>query len=59
MNEQIISAFEQIAVLAEYNTTGPGKCKSNSLTAKQATSLRLSISDIARQMIQKLSEEKK
>lgn len=44
----MVKALRQIAVLAEYQTTGPGKCESYALTAKQATALRLAISDIAR-----------
>jgi len=43
-----LAALEQCAVLAEYATTGPGKCQSGPLTAKQATALRLAISNIAR-----------
>lgn len=43
-----LAALEQCAVLAEYGTTGPGKCQSGPLTAKQATALRLAISNIAR-----------
>ena len=51
-------ACEQVAVLAEYATTGPGKCKSDALTAEQATSLRLAISDIARAALARLNEVK-
>lgn len=46
--DRLRNALEQIAVLAEYGTTGPGKCRSDALSAEQATSLRKSISDIAR-----------
>ena len=49
----LLAALLQVAVLAEYGTTGPGKCASRSLTAEQATALRLSISDIARAAIAK------
>ena len=42
-------ALGQVAVRAEYGTTGPGKCEGPGLSAKRATSLRLAISDIARQ----------
>lgn len=49
----LLAALEQITVLAEYGTTGPGKCASRSLTAEQATALRLAISDIARAAIAK------
>ncbi len=49
----LLEALQQIAVLAEYGTTGPGKCKSDALTAEQATSLRLAISDISRAAIAK------
>jgi hypothetical protein len=52
----LLAALLQIAALAEYNTTGPGKCKSEKLTAEQATSLRKSISDIARAAIAKTTE---
>jgi len=48
---QALVALKQVAVLAEYGTTGPGKCASDALTAQQATSLRLAISDIARAAI--------
>jgi hypothetical protein len=48
-----VAALEQCAVLAEYSTTGPGKCRSGALTAKQATALRLAISTIARAAIDK------
>ena len=52
----LLAALLQIAALAEYNTTGPGKCKSEKLTAEQASSLRKSISDIARAAIAKTTE---
>lgn len=42
-------ALGQVAVLAEYGTTGPGKCEGPGLSAKRATALRRAISDIARQ----------
>ncbi|MFZ9327870.1 MAG: hypothetical protein ACO24H_10570 [Polynucleobacter sp.] len=48
---QMLAALNQITLLAEWQTTGPGKCGSGSLTAKQATSLRLSISNLAREAI--------
>lgn len=48
VTQQALEALKQITVLAEYGTTGPGKCKSNALSSAQATSLRLSISNIAR-----------
>lgn len=48
---QTLNALCQIAVLAEYGTTGPGKCVGRSLTQRQATSLRLSVSTIARKHI--------
>jgi hypothetical protein len=41
-------ALKQIALLAEYGTTGPGKCNSRALDEMTATALRRSISDIAR-----------
>lgn len=44
-------ALKQIAILAEYATSGSGtnpRCKSDALSAQQATALRGSISDIAR-----------
>jgi len=45
----LLSLLAQIAVLAEYGTTGPDSgCKSEALTAVQATSLRNSISELAR-----------
>ena len=47
----LLAALNQIAVLAEYGTTGPGKCGSRALNAEQATSLRLAVSDIARAAI--------
>jgi hypothetical protein len=49
----LLDALNQIALLAEWQTTGPSKCSSGPLTAKQATSLRLAISDIARAAIAK------
>lgn len=48
IDPRITDALEQIAVLAEYGTTGAGACKSGPLTAAAATSLRLAISTIAR-----------
>jgi hypothetical protein len=44
----------QIALLAEFGTTGPGKCGSPALTAEQATSLRMAISDIAREALARI-----
>lgn len=49
--QQALEAMEQIAVLAEYGTTGPGKCRSRALNAQQATALRLSVSDLSRAQI--------
>ena len=49
--QQALEALEQIAVLAEYGTTGPGKCHSRALNAQQATALRLSVSDLSRAQI--------
>lgn len=46
-------ALEQIALLAEYGTTGPGKCASKSMNAKQATAFRLALSTIARDALTK------
>lgn len=45
-------ALLEIAVLAEFGTTGPGKCQSDALPADRATSLRLAISNIARGVIE-------
>jgi hypothetical protein len=45
------AAIEQIVVLAEYATTGPGKCKSDALSAAKATALSKSISEIGRSAI--------
>jgi hypothetical protein len=49
--DRLREAIEQIVVLAEYATTGPGKCKSDALSAAKATALRKSISDIGRSAI--------
>jgi hypothetical protein len=49
--ERLRAALSQIALIAEWQTSGPitaPRCKSDALTAKQATSLRGSISEIAR-----------
>lgn len=49
--EKLREALNQIAVLAEWQTSGPDtspRCKSDALSASQATSLRGSISEIAR-----------
>lgn len=51
--DYLVAALQQVAVLAEYGTTGPGKCKSDALTAEQATNLRLAISDISRAALSK------
>jgi hypothetical protein len=48
-------AVEQITVLAEFGTTGPGKCHSRALSASAASSLRRSISDICRDVLEKTS----
>lgn len=51
MNQYARSALEQIAVLAEFGTTGPEttpRCKSPGLSASQATAMRGSISQLAR-----------
>lgn len=47
------SAIEQIVVLAEFGTTGPGKCHSRPLSASAASSLRRSISDICHDVLDK------
>ena len=52
----LLNALQQVAVLAEYGTTGPGKCNSEALNASQATALRRSVSDIARAAIAKATE---
>jgi hypothetical protein len=55
MSTTVRAELEQIAVLAEYRTTGPGKgCKSERLTAAQATALRSAISQLAREALAKL-----
>lgn len=49
--EKLREALNQIAVLAEWQTSGPDtspRCKSDALSAGHATSLRGSISEIAR-----------
>lgn len=47
----MLAALQQIVVLSEYGTTGPGSCLSDKLTAEQATSLRKALSDISRDAI--------
>lgn len=50
----MLKALEQIVVLAETNTTGADTnppCKSEKLTAQQATSLKGAISNIARRAL--------
>lgn len=47
----LIGALRQVATLAEYGTTGPPRCKSDYLTAEQATAMRGAISEIARDAI--------
>lgn len=50
-HDHAYDALRQIAVLAEYGTSGPDtmpRCKADKLSAEQATSLRGSISEIAR-----------
>ena len=49
----LLAALRECAILAEYGTTGPGKCKSDALTAEKATALRLAVSTICRAAIQK------
>lgn len=56
-SEALINALVQIAVLAEFNTTGPNTvppCKSPPLNAAKATSLRGEISTIAREALSRV-----
>lgn len=53
----LVKALRSLTVLAEYNTTGPGKCNSDALTAAQATSLRRAISNIARDALRRAGAE--
>jgi hypothetical protein len=55
-NERLRSALNQIALLAEWQTTGQGKCKSAALSAAKATELRLAISTIARKSLDSLPQ---
>jgi len=57
--EIAVQALRQIAVIAEFNTSGPGTvppCKSDSLNAMQATSLRGSIAMLARDALHLLED---
>lgn len=53
---QLTNNVRQIIVLAEFGTTGPGKCASPALTAEQATGLRRSISDLGREALARIGE---
>jgi hypothetical protein len=50
---ELLAALRECALLAEYGTTGLGKCKSDALSAEKATALRLAVSTIARAAIAK------
>ena len=50
-NERLTADMRQIALLAEWQTTGAPECKSGPLSAKAATGLRRSISEIARRYV--------